>query len=193
MKTIIKIGLIASFLSIGNMLFAGGHILLERSVRQHMPEGSVRQHMPTRSVRQHMPERSVRQYMPTRSVRQHMPEGSVRQYMPTRSIRQHMPEGSVAHVSKVTTSSAKSSSAKPKRQMRGNMTLKYNILPSSVDTVGDMFLKGIVYKRLRSNTFLWDWVNENEAKKRKTNKAWGLGGSLVYKTAVFNGWSTTFA
>ncbi|MCB4749290.1 MAG: hypothetical protein LGB67_04355 [Sulfurovum sp.] len=193
MKTIIKIGLIASFLSIGNMLFAGGHILLERSVRQHMPEGSVRQHMPTRSVRQHMPERSVRQYMPTRSVRQHMPEGSVRQYMPTRSIRQHMPEGSVAHVSKVTTSSAKSSSAKPKRQMRGNMTLKYNILPGSVDTVGDMFLKGIVYKRLRSNTFLWDWTNENEAKKRKTNKAWGLGGSLVYKTAVFNGWSTTFA
>lgn len=79
----------------------------------------------------------------------------------------------------------------PKRQMRGNMTLKYNVLPGSVDTISEMFSQGLFYGRLRSNTFYWDWQDENDAKKRKTNKAWGLGGSLIYKSAILNGFSFT--
>ncbi len=82
-------------------------------------------------------------------------------------------------------------SSKPKRQMKGNMTLKYNVLPGSTESIAGMFSEGIFYGRLRSNTFYWDWQDENEAKKRKTNKAWGLGGSLIYKSAVYNGLSFT--
>jgi len=91
----------------------------------------------------------------------------------------------------VETVQEKIASTKPKRQMKGNMTLKYNVLPTSADTVGEIFTKGIFYGRLRSNTFFWDWEDENEKKKRKDNKAWGLGGSLLFKSGVFNGLSFT--
>jgi len=37
---------------------------------------------------------------------------------------------------------------KPKRQTKGNMTVKYNVLPGSVESVGDMFSEGIFYGRL---------------------------------------------
>ena len=86
---------------------------------------------------------------------------------------------------------AKVKADKPKRQMRGNMTLKYNVLPGNTDSIAGMFSDGVFYGRVRSNTFYWDWADENEAKKRKTNKAWGLGGSLIYKSAVYNGVSFT--
>ncbi|WP_295421156.1 OprD family outer membrane porin [Sulfurovum sp.] len=83
---------------------------------------------------------------------------------------------------------------KPKRQTRGNMTVKYNVLPGSVDSVGDMFSEGIFYGRLRSNTFYWDWSDEDyeTGGKRKDNKNMGVGGSLIYKTAILNGFSGTF-
>jgi len=84
---------------------------------------------------------------------------------------------------------------KPKRQMRGNMTLKYNILPSSVDNIGDLFSQGIFYGRLRLNSFDWDWKTEtwdDETRKgRKDNTHMGVGGSLIYKSAVLNGFSFT--
>lgn len=81
----------------------------------------------------------------------------------------------------------------PKRKLKGNMVVVYNTLPQSVDTVGDMFAEGIFYGRLRSNTFYWDWGIENyqNGGKLKDNKAWGLGGSLIYKSAVLNGFSFT--
>lgn len=81
----------------------------------------------------------------------------------------------------------------PKRKLKGNMTVVYNTLPGSVNTVRDMFSEGIFYGRLRSNTFYWDWGTENykNGGKLKDNKAWGLGGSLIYKSAVLNGFSFT--
>ncbi len=84
-------------------------------------------------------------------------------------------------------------SSKPKREMRGNMTLKYNVLPGSVDTISDMFKEGVFYGRLRSNTFYWDWSVENylTGGKQKDNKAWGIGGSLIYKSGIYNGFSFT--
>jgi hypothetical protein len=77
----------------------------------------------------------------------------------------------------------------PKRQLKGNMTVVYNTLPGSVDNIRDMFGEGIFYGRLRSNTFYWDWDVESD--KNQDNKAWGLGGSLIYKSAVLNGFSFT--
>jgi len=77
----------------------------------------------------------------------------------------------------------------PKRKLKGNMVVEYNTLPGSVDNIRDMFGEGIFYGRLRSNTFYWDW--DTETAKNQDNKAWGLGGSLIYKSAVLNGFSFT--
>jgi hypothetical protein len=83
----------------------------------------------------------------------------------------------------------------PKRQMRGNMTLKYNILPPSVDNIRDLFGEGMFYGRLRANTFYWDWSIEtwdnDTLKGLKTNTNMGIGGSFVYKSGVLNGFSFT--
>ena len=83
----------------------------------------------------------------------------------------------------------------PKRKLKGNMVVEYNVLPGSVDNIRDMFGEGIFYGRLRSNTFYWDWDNEtwdpDTQKGNLDNKAWGIGGSLIYKSAVLNGFSFT--
>jgi hypothetical protein len=77
-----------------------------------------------------------------------------------------------------------------KRTLNGNMTLNYHVLPGEVDNIHDLFSEGIFYGRLRSNTFYWSWANtppfSNEADKNM-----GLGGSLVYKSAVLSGFSFT--
>ena len=80
--------------------------------------------------------------------------------------------------------------AKPKRQLKNNMMIKTNLAPKSVDSISDMFTEGMVYGRLRSNAFKWDWKNDDVAATgNKDNKAFGLGGSLIYKTASLNGLS----
>ena len=79
---------------------------------------------------------------------------------------------------------------KPKRKTKGNMTVVYNTLPGNVNSVREMFAEGIFYGRLRSNTFYWDWGTEVDG-KTKDNKNWGVGGSLIYKSAVLNGFSGT--
>ncbi|WP_309498868.1 hypothetical protein [Sulfurovum sp.] len=79
--------------------------------------------------------------------------------------------------------------ATSKRQLKENMTLVYNTLPGSVDNIGDMFSEGIFYGRLRSNSFYWDW--DSEALDPEDNKAMGMGGSLIYKSAALNGFSFT--
>jgi len=78
---------------------------------------------------------------------------------------------------------------KPKRQLRGNMTLKYNVLPGSVDNIGDLFSEGVFYGRLRSNTFYWQWAADGA--NNDANKNMGIGGSLIYKSAALNGFSFT--
>ena len=78
--------------------------------------------------------------------------------------------------------------AKPKRQLKNNMMVVTNIAPKSVDTLSEMFTEGIFYGRLRMNSFKWDWRNE-KAGSTQDNKAFGLGGSLAYKSAAYNGLS----
>ncbi|MFT5659962.1 MAG: hypothetical protein ACI9TV_000595 [Sulfurimonas sp.] len=71
--------------------------------------------------------------------------------------------------------------------LKPSMEVKYNTLPSSVDSIGEVFSEGIIYGRLRTNAFLWNWKNEAGF----DNKALGLGGSLFYKTAPLSGISAT--
>jgi len=76
------------------------------------------------------------------------------------------------------------------RVLKGNYEVEYTKTPGSVESFNEMFTKGDVYGRLRSNAFLWDWDQEASG-ATMDNTAWGLGGSLVYKTAKFNGLSST--
>ena len=96
---------------------------------------------------------------------------------------------------------------RPKRTLRGNMTEIYNVKPEAASNVKEIFSKGVWYGRLRVNYFkyLWDdgryygkaWDYQNN---RWTGKGWhdridptgfGLGGSIIYKTAPFYGFSGT--
>jgi len=88
------------------------------------------------------------------------------------------------------TSSANADDFKVKRSLKGNMMEVYNVLPGKADSITDMFADGIVYGRLRVNSFNWDWKNDNtEETGNKDNRALALGGSLIYKTASLYGLS----
>lgn len=76
-----------------------------------------------------------------------------------------------------------------KVKLNGNMTLEYKELPKPVNTIREAFTEGMVYGRLRANFFKWDWKTETGS--NKDNKANGIGGSLVYKTAPLEGFSGT--
>lgn len=79
------------------------------------------------------------------------------------------------------------------RNLRDNMQLEYLELPGVVDSLAGMIAGGKAYGRLRSNAFVWAWENENPAGGRPTgdNDMWGVGGSLVLKSGVYRGVSTT--
>jgi len=76
------------------------------------------------------------------------------------------------------------------RVLKGNMQVEYTKVPGDVNSFGEMFTKGEVYGRIRSNMFYWDWDTENPG-KTGDHDAWGLGGSLVYKTGFFHGLGAT--
>ncbi len=80
-----------------------------------------------------------------------------------------------------------------KRTLDNSMNVEYKILPSDVEQIGDLFTKGMVYGRLRIHAFQWDWKDENfeTGGEQKNNYALGIGGSLIFKTARFHGWSGT--
>lgn len=77
--------------------------------------------------------------------------------------------------------------AKPKRTLQSNMDETYNVLPKSVDTIDKAFSDGMFYGHLRTNLFRWDYDNNANG----DNRAFGLGGSLIYKTAPLYGISAT--
>ena len=78
----------------------------------------------------------------------------------------------------------------PKRELKNNMIVKTNVIPKAVDNIKDAFGEGVFYGRLRANTFKWDWKNDDTATTgNKDNKAFGLGGSMLYKTAPLMGLS----
>lgn len=77
-----------------------------------------------------------------------------------------------------------------KRDVKNNMSIKYNVTPKAVNSFDEMFSEGVLYGRLRSNMFHWDWGNEDPG-KTKDNSSWGVGGSLIYSTGYLNGFGAT--
>lgn len=88
------------------------------------------------------------------------------------------------------TTSVSAEDKKAKRELKNNMMEVYNTLPSSVDNISDAFTEGVFYGRLRMNSFMWDW-KDDATTSNKDNRAFGLGGSMLYKTAPFKGVSAT--
>ncbi|WP_294931656.1 hypothetical protein [Sulfurimonas sp.] len=72
----------------------------------------------------------------------------------------------------------------PKQALKTNYQLVYSQKPKQVDNFAEMFKEGIFYGRLRSNTFMYKWEEEN--KDQKDHYTSGLGGSLVYQSAIYN-------
>ena len=70
-----------------------------------------------------------------------------------------------------------------KRILKSNMRELYKIVPQEVDSIGDIFKEGLFYGRLRFNSF-WSDKGEN-------HYVIGTGGSLIYKSAYFNGFGFT--
>lgn len=79
---------------------------------------------------------------------------------------------------------------KPKRTLQPNMNHVYNILPANANTFEEIFTKGMVYGHLRTNVFRWDWDSPDNG-TNADNKAFGIGGSIIYKTAPLYGISAT--
>jgi len=82
------------------------------------------------------------------------------------------------------------SKPKAKRTLNGNMTLVYNKLPQKANNLTGALTKGEFYGRMRMNTFMWDWDSPDNITNRD-NKVFGVGGSLIYKTAPLYGLSAT--
>jgi hypothetical protein len=79
------------------------------------------------------------------------------------------------------------SADEPKRILRNNMTETYNVLPETATAFSETFTKGVFYGRLRMNYFYL----ENEDRDIHDPTGFGMGGSLIYKTAPFHGISAT--
>jgi len=75
----------------------------------------------------------------------------------------------------------------PKRILRNNMTEVYNVLPEAASSLSEMFTKGEYYGRIRMNYFYWEY----DGGARHDPTGFGLGGSLIYKSAPLYGVSAT--
>ncbi|MFA6144965.1 MAG: OprD family outer membrane porin [Sulfuricurvum sp.] len=76
------------------------------------------------------------------------------------------------------------------RILKANGQIEYTKVPGDVNSIGEMFSQGDVYGRLRTNAFSWDWDTEKSL-TTKDNSEWGIGGSLIYKTAFYKGFGAT--
>ena len=75
-----------------------------------------------------------------------------------------------------------------KRTLANNMTETYHVLPEPAKSISEVFTKGVFYGRLRMNYFYW----ENENGDQHDPTGFGIGGSVIYKTAPLYGISSTF-
>lgn len=76
------------------------------------------------------------------------------------------------------------------RILKPNGQIEYTKAPGDVDSIGEMFTKGDIYGRIRSNMFRYDYDIEKPG-TTSDNEMWGLGGSLVYKTGFYKGFGVT--
>ncbi len=75
---------------------------------------------------------------------------------------------------------------KPKRKLNNNSTVTYLEVPKEVDSFADVLSEGEFYGRFRLNTFSFDWDEEVDG-KRGDHETMGIGGSLHYKSAYYDG------
>ena len=80
---------------------------------------------------------------------------------------------------------AEDSSDTPRATMKSNSQVVYNDTPGETDNLFGMFSDGKFYGRLRSNTFYFWWDLQDPQHDIHTIS--GLGGSLVYKSAILSG------
>jgi len=73
-----------------------------------------------------------------------------------------------------------------KQKIKCNLTIKYTQLPDEVDSLKEFLKGGVFYGRLRLNSFLFNPKSVGE-----NHFAMGAGGSLIYKSAIFQGFSFT--
>ncbi|CAA6827253.1 MAG: Unknown protein [uncultured Sulfurovum sp.] len=73
-----------------------------------------------------------------------------------------------------------------KQRIQCNMTVTYKKRPKKVDDFTKILSEGILYGRIRSNTFLFDGGPDDVS-----HYAVGLGGNLTYKSARYKGFSFT--
>ena len=77
-----------------------------------------------------------------------------------------------------------------KQTLKPNYALSYNILPSEANSFSEIFSEAMVYGRLRSNWF-FNRYGEEVSPLVVNHNILGLGGSLIYKTAPYAGFSVT--
>ena len=77
-----------------------------------------------------------------------------------------------------------------KVKLKGNMQLTYVEKPQSANSFDELFEKGIIYGRLRTQYLDFRHANEVYG-KTANNSAWAVGGSLTYSTAYLNGFGAT--
>jgi len=74
--------------------------------------------------------------------------------------------------------------------LAGSTRIQYSETPPAVEKPSEILPQGKLYARLRSVFFHHDWEQE-AAGKRKDNGALAVGGSLVFKSASWKGFSGT--
>jgi hypothetical protein len=73
----------------------------------------------------------------------------------------------------------------PKATMLKNSTVSYLDEPIEVDSFGELFSEGKFYGRLRSNSFYFRWNALDDS--HDNTFITGVGGSVVYQSAIYNG------
>lgn len=76
------------------------------------------------------------------------------------------------------------------RIVKSNMQVEYLKTSGVAETFAEMFTKGDVYGRLRSNNFWYDYDAADTVTAQDHDK-FGLGGNITYKTAFFKGFGAT--
>lgn len=83
---------------------------------------------------------------------------------------------------------------KPKHSLLPNMVHIYNEKTQTAENMEEMVTKGEWYGRLRTHLFVDKWAHElqkNGKYFRKDNTIAGIGGSLTYRTAYYQGFGAT--
>ena len=87
-----------------------------------------------------------------------------------------------------------STDSKLKQTLQANYMVNYKTLPKATDKLSEIFTEGMVYGRLRAHWFFYDWESTyyyNGEQQTEDHNILGLGGSLIYKTAPYAGFSAT--